>query len=286
MSAGGPLRARRTGARAFALVLIGWATVAAVLAGCGRGAGPTAAAGHTPPGRSTTSSVAPSVGPTGTLTVLAAASLTESFTAIGRAFQAAHPGVRVRFSFGASSTLAQQVVAGAPADVFAAASTTAMSTVVAAGDAEGPAVFAHNRAEIAVAPQSGARIRTVGDLARPGVRVALCAVQVPCGALARTVLSRAHVTLRPTTEGLDVKAVLATVASGEVDAGIVYVTDVRAAGARVRGVPVPAADNATTTYPLAVVRGSPHAVLAREFTAYVRAPAGQRALRAAGFTGP
>lgn len=224
--------------------------------------------------------------PGGSLTVFAAASLSDTFPVLARQFEAAHPGVRVTVSFGASSALAQQILDGAPADVFASASDRNMSQVVAAGDAASARDFAANRAEIAVSPDSAGRVKELADLAAPGVKVALCQPEVPCGALAQTVLDNAHLAVSPVTRGLDVKAVLSTVGSGEVDAGIVYVTDVKAAGGTVVGVAIPASLNARTTYPLATVPAGRHAELAQAFEDYVLSPPGQRVLAEAGFAAP
>jgi molybdate transport system substrate-binding protein len=216
--------------------------------------------------------------------VLAAASLTGSFTALGKAFEAAHPGARVTFSFGPSSGLATQVLAGAPADVFASASPKSMKQVTDGGAATGPVVFATNVAEIAAAP--GSTITGLADLAAPGVKVALCQPQVPCGALATTVLANAQVTVKPVTQGLDVKSTLAYVTNGSADAAIVYVTDVRAAGDKVKGVQIPAAVNASTAYEIAPLKDSKHAALAQAFEDYVLSAAGQSALQTAGFQKP
>jgi len=218
--------------------------------------------------------------------VLAAASLTKVFTALGKQFEARHPGTTVRFSFGASSTLAQQIIAGAPADVFASASSKNMTQVTKAGDARGPKTFATNTAEIAVAPGSAGKVKGIADLAKPGVKVVLCQPQVPCGTLAQTVLSKAKVTVRPVTLGLDVKSTLAYVVSGEADAAVVYVTDVKAAGASVRGVPVPRGDNASTAYPIAIVTATRNAALAAAFEDFVLSPFGRTALSEAGFGVP
>ena len=217
-----------------------------------------------------------------TLTVFAASSLTSSFATLGTAFERAHPGVTVSFSFAASNTLAQQISAAAPADAFASASTKAMAQV--AGDVEGVKDFATNAAEIAVA--HGTRVSSLADLARPGLKVALCDSSVPCGALADEVLAAAHVTVKPVTRGLDVKSTLAYVTNGSADAAIVYVTDVKAAGDKVVGVEITAAQNASTTYQIATVRSSRHATLAQQFEDYVLSPDGQATLAAAGFSAP
>lgn len=217
-----------------------------------------------------------------TLTVFAASSLTSTFTSLGAQFEKAHPGTSVRFSFGASSTLAQQVLAGAPADVFASASSKNMAQ--AAGEVEEPATFATNVAEIATVRTSS--VKSLADLTKPDVKVALCEPRVPCGVLATQVLEKAHLTVHPVTQGLDVKSTLGYVTSGAVDAAIVYATDVRAAGEKVRGVPIPAEVNASTAYEIAPVKASKNARLAREFEDFVLSSAGQRTLAAAGFTAP
>jgi molybdate transport system substrate-binding protein len=222
----------------------------------------------------------------GTITVLAAASLTESFKAMGKQFEAAHPGTTVKFSFGASSTLAQQITSGAPADVFASASTSNMDMVVKAGDASDPANFAKNVAEIAVPADNPAGVAAVADLAKPGVKVALCEPQVPCGKLAAAVLKNANVTVKPVTLGADVKSVLTDVRNGEVDAGVVYVTDVNTAGDKVKGIEIPANLNASTEYPIAVLKGSKNSTLALAWLDYVMGGEGQAALNKVGFAAP
>jgi len=205
---------------------------------------------------------------------------------LGHQFEAAHPGTTVRFSFGPSSGLAQQITSGAPADVFASASSKNMAQVVAAGQAAAPRTFANTVAEVAVARASAAKVTSLADLARPDVKVALCQAEVPCGALAQKVLAKAKLTVKPVTRGLDVKAVLATVTSGEVDAGIVYVADVKAAHGKVNGVTIPASVNARTAYPIATLKGTRHGALARAFEDYVLSTAGQTVLTSAGFVQP
>ncbi len=218
--------------------------------------------------------------------MFAAASLTKAFTSLGRQFESAHPGTTVKFSFGASSTLAQQIIAGAPADVFASASPKNMTQVTDAGDASGPKTFATNVAEIAVAPASAGKVTTVVDLAKPGVKVALCQPQVPCGALAQKVLGKAKVSVKPVTEGLDVKSTPAYVTSGQADAAVVYVTDVLAAGSKVKGVELPPADNASTAYPIATAKASKNTQAAAACEDLVLSPAGQSLLGKAGFQKP
>ncbi|MDQ1289534.1 MAG: molybdate transport system substrate-binding protein [Actinomycetota bacterium] len=263
------------------------AALAAALAVCAL-AGACASA---PSASAPSASAAPGSPPPGggRITVLAAASLTEAFTTLGDRFEAAHPGATVTFSFAASSTLATQITAGAPADVFASAGTEAMDAVTAARRVDPsapPSLIARTTMAVAVPAANPARITALADLARPRTKLALCAPTVPCGAAARTVLAKAGLTVTPVTEEANVKAVLTTVRLGEVDAGIVYVTDVHAAGAAVRHVPVPDAVNTSVGYPLAVLAHAPNPVLAREFVAFVRSAEGTAALTAAGFTRP
>jgi molybdate transport system substrate-binding protein len=223
---------------------------------------------------------------TGSILVLAAASLTESFTTIGKQFEAAHPGTTVRFSFGASSDLAQQAVNGAPADVFASASPKTMKTVTDANDAGTPSTFARNVLEVATPPGNPAAVQSVQDLAKSSVTVAVCQPQVPCGATAQAMFDLNKLTVKPVTEEPDVKSVLAKVELDAVDAGVVYVTDVKAAGAKAVGVQIPAAQNVSTSYPIATLKASKNASLAAAFMAYVLSADGQSVLSAAGFEAP
>jgi molybdate transport system substrate-binding protein len=222
----------------------------------------------------------------GTVTVLAAASLTEAFGTLAKRFEAAHPGIRVKLGFGASSALAQQINAGAPADVFASAAVKNMQQVIAAGGASASSDFAKNEMEIAVPPSNPAGIGQLADLARPGVTVALCQVRVPCGATARRVFSNAGLQVRPVTEETDVRSTLTKVETNEVDAGVVYVTDVQAAGSKVRGVPIPDSVNASTEYPIAALTRAANHTTAQLFVDYVLSEAGQAVLAAAGFEKP
>ena len=222
----------------------------------------------------------------GTVTVLAAASLQDSFTTLGKQFQAAHPGTQVKLSFGASSALAQQINQGAPADVFASAAPTNMKQVTDAGGASAPKNFVKNVMEIAVPPSNPAKVGGLADLARPGVKVALCQPQVPCGAVAAQVFKNAQVTVTPVTLEQDVKSTLTKVQLNEADAGVVYTTDVRAAGAKVTGIPIPADVNASTEYPIAALSKAPNSAGAQAFVDYVLSPAGQTVLTAAGFEKP
>src|SRR6266702_5198980 len=220
---------------------------------------------------------------TGTITVFAAASLTEAFTQLGKQFEAAHKGDTVKFSFGPSSGLEAQITSGAPADVFASASTTNMQGVVSAGDASSPQNFAKNTMEVAVPPNNPAKVTSVNDLAKKSVKVALCQPQVPCGVVAAEVFKNAGITVKPVTLQPDVKSVLTQVETDNVDAGMVYVTDVLAAGTKVMGVKISASDNASTEYPIATITSSKHKSEAQAFMNYVLSPAGQQVLTDAGF---
>ncbi len=257
--------------RRFTLIAAG--LVAAAVAGCSSRSTGTSASG----------SPAPS---TGTITVFAAASLTESFTQLGKQFEAAHPGDTVKFSFGPSSGLATQITSGAPADVFASASPTNMDQVVSAGDASSPQNFAKNVMEVATPSNNPANVTSVNDLAKSSVKVALCQPQVPCGVVAAEVFKNDGITVKPVTLQPDVKSVLTQVETGNVDAGMVYVTDVKAAGTKVKGVTIPASDNASTLYPIATINSSKHKSEAQAFMNYVLSPAGQQVLTAAGFEKP
>lgn len=222
----------------------------------------------------------------GSITVYAASSLTNAFNTIKAQFQQAHPGTTVTITYGASSDLSTQITEGAPADVFASAAPKNMDTVVQAKDASNPTDFVANTAEIAVPPGNPAHIASVQDLARSGVKVALCDPAVPCGVVAAQVFKNANVTVRPTATEANVAATLAAVEADEVDAGVVYVTDVLGAGSKVKGIPIPAGVNASTTYPIAALTHSKNAALAQAFVSYVLSDAGQRVLTADGFKKP
>jgi molybdate transport system substrate-binding protein len=235
---------------------------------------------------STTSGTTSSAALTGKITVLAASSLTQAFDTIDALFQQAHPGATVTVSYGASSALATQITQGAPADVFASASQKNMDSVTAAGDATTSTPFAKNVMEVVVPAANPAGITTLADLARPGVKVALCQAEVPCGSTAAKVFTNAHLTVTPVTLEADVKSTLAKVTLGEVDAAVVYVTDVLAAGSKVKGIQIPADVNASTAYPIAVLKGSANSTLAQAYVAYVLSAEGQKVLADAGFATP
>jgi molybdate transport system substrate-binding protein len=221
-----------------------------------------------------------------TLHVFAAASLTEAFTTLGKKFEKDHPGTKVEFNFGPSSGLAEQITSGAPADVFASASPSNMDTLVTSGDAGDPKDFARNSGEIAVPPDNPAGVASLADLAKSGVKVAVCQAQVPCGKVATEVFANSHVTVKPATEEVDVRSVLTKVTLGEVDAGLVYVTDVKAAGDKVTGVEIPDDQNSITSYPIASLKESKHAKEAGEFVDLVLSDDGSQVLTEAGFAQP
>lgn len=220
----------------------------------------------------------------GELTVLAAASLKKTFTELGRQFEAAHPGTSVQLGFGGSSDLVAQLQQGAPGDVLATADTATMVKAAAEDLLAATAQpFATNTMMIAVPPGNPAGISAFADLARPGVDVVVCAPQVPCGAATTRVEANTGVTLSPVSEEGSVTDVLGKVTSGQADAGVVYVTDVSAAGDAVLGVRIPADVNAATTYPIAVLAGSGDQTLAGQFRDLVLGAQGQKVLADAGF---
>jgi len=251
------------------------AAAAVALAGCS-----AASAGAPPPTRSDTKV-------TGTVTVFAAASLTKTFTALGTAYEAAHPGAEVTFSFAGSSDLVSQLTAGAPADVFASADQANMRKAVAGEVIEGsPVDFATNVLAIVVPPGNPAHVTRFADLASPSIKTVICAPQVPCGAATATVEKSSEVTLHAVSEESSVTDVLGKVSSGEADAGIVYRTDAEGAGARVESIPFPEAAKTVNVYPIAAVAHASNAGGAAAFIAYVTGPAGRKALAAAGFGAP
>jgi len=232
-------------------------------------------------------SAAASAKPTGTLVVFAATSLTDAFNKIADQFQAANPGVTVKFNYNGSSSLATQITQGAPADVFASASPKNMQTVTEANlESTTPKTFAANQGEIMVEAGNPSHIASVSSLANPSLKVVTCAPSVPCGALATEIFKNAGVTVNPVSQEQNVGGVVTKVSLGEADAGIVYVTDVKANGSKTTGVPIPAAQNATTTYPIAEIKGAPNATAAAAFISYVLGPDGQQVLKSFGFLPP
>lgn len=229
---------------------------------------------------------APAGGPSSTVTVFAAASLQGSFERLAEEFTAEHPGVEVEVNFGGSAGLAAQLVEGARADVFAAADESTMQTVVDAGAATGPLIFTTNTLQIVVPAGNPGEVAGLADFADPDLAITLCDSTVPCGAASQRVFDLAGVTPQPDTLEDNVTAVLTRVELGEADAGLVYVTDVRAAGAAVEGLAVPEAAEVVNRYPIALLDGAPHPDAARAFIDYVLSDDGQRMLADAGFVAP
>ena len=248
--------------------------VALLAAGCQRSpaAGPPA-----PPGSR------PRTALTGSLTVFAAASLTEAFEDDKTRLVASNAGLALTYSFAGSQQLVAQVAAGAPADVVATADHQAMDRLVAGGLVEVPVDFAANRLQIAVEPGNPKRVTSLADLGRADVRTVLADTSVPAGRYARQALDSAGVSVRPVSLDLDVKAVLLRVSSGEADAGVVYVTDVAAAGPTVAAVDIPPEHNVVATYPVAVVRTTRNRAGAEAFVAQLLDGPGRDALLAHGF---
>lgn len=221
------------------------------------------------------------------VTVLAAASLTDVFGQLKPAFEKANPGADLQFSFGGSSDLAQQIVNGAPADVFASANTKQMDVVSKAGLVQGkPQEFTTNVLTIVVPPGNPKGIKSFADLARPGVTEVVCAPQVPCGSATEKIEKSTGVQLSPASEEPDVRSVLSKVEAGEADAGLVYVTDARTAEGKVQQIDFPEAKSAINQYPIATLKNAPRAQLAQAFEDFVLGPQGQQALKEAGFGTP
>lgn len=232
-----------------------------------------------------TSTTVPTV--SGDVTVFAAASLTAAFTEIGDAFMVEFPEAKVMLNFAASSELVTQIGEGAPADVFASADLGNMAKLTDTGNnATDPVVFANNLLQIIVGPGNPKRITTVADLANPDLIVVTCAPEVPCGKYATTLFENAAVTVTPKSLEENVKAVVTKVTLGEADAGIVYSTDVQAAGADAAGVDIPADINVVAEYPMAVTKDALNADGARAFVDFVVGDAGQKILASYGFLAP
>ncbi|HEY2723714.1 MAG TPA: molybdate ABC transporter substrate-binding protein [Pseudonocardiaceae bacterium] len=256
--------------------IVGVAAAALLLAGCGGGGSGGQA--------STQQSAAPKPA---TVTVLAASSLTEVFDKLKPEFEKANPGASLKFSYGGSSDLSQQIVNGAPADVFASANEKQMKVVSDAGDVSGTSqIFTTNVLTIVVPPGNPKGIKTFADLAKPDVKEVVCAPQVPCGSATQTLEKATNTKLSPVSEESDVKSVLSKVESGDADAGLVYVTDAKDAGSKVQQITFPETQKAINKYPIAVIKTSKQAKYAQAFMDFVLGPQGQQALAAAGFGKP
>ncbi|MFD5653416.1 molybdate ABC transporter substrate-binding protein [Streptomyces sp. NPDC127039] len=223
----------------------------------------------------------------GTVNVFAAASLTESFTKIGKEFEKQHPGTKVVFNFGGSDSLAAGITSGAPADVFASASPKTMKVVTDADAAAGtPVTFVRNQLEIATLPGNPDKIASLKDLTGDDLKVVLCDKTVPCGAAAQKALTAADLKLTPASYEEDVKSALNKVVLKEADAAVVYKTDVKAAGDKVEGVEFPESADAINDYPITLLKDAPNAEVGKAFIELVQSAEGQKVLTGAGFTAP
>jgi molybdate transport system substrate-binding protein len=240
-----------------------------LVAACGSDNGGTAAAGG--PHRTT-------------LTVLAAASLTDVFTQEGAAYQKAHPGTTVKFSFAGSQELAAQVEQGAPADALVTADTRTMDGLKS--DVGASTIIAKNRLTIATAKGNPKKIKGLADLANSGLKVVLAASAVPVGHYSQQVLDAQKITVKPVSQETSVRSVLSKVELGEADAGIVYVTDAASADGKVGTVPIPDAQNAIASYPAAILKSSAHAAAAAAFVKWLSSATAQKILSDAGFQAP
>jgi molybdate transport system substrate-binding protein len=234
-----------------------------------------------------------------TLTVLAAASLSNAFTQIGHRFEQAHPGTTVRFSFAGTQVLVTEIENGAPADVFASADAAHMAQLTGEGKVTGATVFAHNRLVLVTPRDNPAGLRTPFDLARAGVRLDVAAPQVPAGASAQKAIDRlaqqpgapagfADAVRRNVVSQEDnVEAVVTRLALGEADAGIVYASDLKTKNGRdLHLIAIPDAANVINSYPIGVVASTAQPDLARAFVAYATGPEAGKILRDAGFLTP
>ena len=219
----------------------------------------------------------------GTVTVLAAASLTDVMDVLAERFEDANADVDIAASYGGSSALAEQIISGAPTDVFFSANEATMQSVVDAGLAVDPGVLVTNTLQIAVPVGNPAGITGLADFARPELTIALCDTAVPCGSAAQSLLDLSGVQAQPDTLEEDVRAALTKVSLGEVDAGLVYVTDATGAGDKVTQVPFPEAASAVNVYPIAPLTSAAQPELAAAFIELVTGPDGQRILSDAGF---
>jgi molybdate transport system substrate-binding protein len=244
---------------------------AVLLAACG-GSGGTAAS-------------SPSATPlSGTIQVSAAASLTASFNALGASFHQANPGVTVTFNFAGTPTLVTQIEQGAPADVFASADTTNMDKLTADGFTTGTSkIFARNQLEIVVAPGNPKGITGLADLAKSGLIYISEAPTVPAGKYSLQALASAGVKVTPKSLETSVTAVIGKIELGEADAGIVYTTDVKAAGSQVQGVEIAASNNVIATYPIVEVKGTKSPDVTTAFIDYILSSTGQSTLASFGF---
>jgi molybdate transport system substrate-binding protein len=220
-----------------------------------------------------------------TITVLAASSLTGTFTELGKQFEDQHPNVTVKFAFDSSATLAQQATQGAPADVLATADPTTMESAKSA-QATTPENFATNTMVLATPASNPAHVQAFSDLNKSSVKYVMCVPTAPCGIVGQALLEQDHITGKPVSQEVDVKSVLAKLTEGEADAGLVYRTDATAAGDQVQTVLIPGAAEQVTTYPIVALTQSKNADLAQQFVNLVTGSTGQQVLQQAGFGKP
>lgn len=221
------------------------------------------------------------------LTVSAAASLTDVFPVIADAFTKRFPDTVIKFNFAGSSTVMNQVIAGAPVDVVATASDPTMQTGVDSKLVLRPLFFARNSLTIAVPAGNPANIKSLADLQRSGLLLGVCDTAAPCGTSAAELFAKNKLNVTPVTRELDVRSLLGKVISGDLDAGIVYITDVKAAGSKVEFIEIPIKENVMTTYPIAMVAQTQNTELANRFVNFVRfSTTSQGILRAFGFAKP
>jgi len=222
-----------------------------------------------------------------TVVVFAAASLKATFTSLAGKLQDEHPELDIKLNFAGSQDLVAQIKAGAKADVVATADLATMEKLNANGSLEGAAQnFASNTLTIAVPPTNPAGISALSDLAKPGVKTVLCALQVPCGAASHKVETAAGIDIKPVSEELAVTDVLGKVSSGEADAGLVYRTDVQGSKGKVKGIDFPQSSSAVNTYAVALVKGGPESDGGKTFLSAVTGEPGQTVLAEAGFGKP
>ncbi|WP_454296518.1 molybdate ABC transporter substrate-binding protein [Salana multivorans] len=245
---------------------------------------PSAEAGTEETGSEEETTSDEAAGLSGELVVLAAASLTDTFTELGEQLEAENPELSVTFSFAASSALAEQVNSGSPADVLATASASTMEQV---GDlAIDPVDFATNTLVIVTPPDNPGGVTGIQDFANPDLRLAVCAEEVPCGALSAKIFAALGITPSLDSYAEDVRAALTLAEQGEVDATLVYKTDAIVAGDGVATIEFPEASQEVNDYPIAVLAEAPNPEAAAAFVELVLSTEGRAVLEAAGFSPP
>ncbi len=270
--------------RTFTALAVSVGALALALGGCSSGKGETA---KDAPEQSTDSAATSETSDSAeerTLTVFAAASMEPTFTKLAKVFEDEHPGVTVLFNFAGSQTLQEQIVEGAPADVFASANTKQMEPVVEAGlNAAEPIMYATNELTIVTPPDNPAEVETFADLARPGLNLVICAPDVPCGSATEKIVEATGVTLSPVSEEQSVTDVLNKVQVGEADAGLVYKTDAQSAGDTVLAIAFPESVEAINKNPIVAVTTGAEPELGQEWVDFILSPAVQEILKEAGF---